>query len=102
MATKRFSPKRGFTKANIERTPAGKPVVYEILDGNATIIYAGKAKRREGPGRIADHLPDGQDPIKGGKFFRIKQMGSIHEAQEEEKRIIKREKPKYNKLEKPQ
>ncbi len=101
MAAKRFLPKRSLTKENIERTPAGKPAVYEILDDNATNIYTGKAKRGEVPSRIGDHLPDGQDPIKGGRSFRIKQMASIHEAQEEEQRIIKREKPKYNKLGRP-
>jgi len=42
-------------------------------------------------------LPGGQDPIPGAKTFQIKQKPSIAEAEKEEKKIIEKEKPKYNK-----
>jgi len=100
MATKRFSPARGFSKTNISKVPRGKPVVYELLNQNDVNIYTGSAKRPRSQERLQDHLPGGPDPIPGASKVRVKQMGSIQEAQREEKRIIEKEKPKYNKAQK--
>jgi len=97
MGTKRFSPPRKFDKTNISKVPMGKPIVYELLNKNAENIYTGSAKRLRSRERLQDHTSGGPDPIPGASNFRVKQMGSIKEAQREEKRIIEKEKPKHNK-----
>jgi len=96
MATKRFSPAGNFNKTNISKVPTGKPVVYELVGESGDNIYVGSAKRGRSQERLQDHMPGGPDPIPASKF-RVKQTGSIQEAQREEKRIIEKEKPKYNK-----
>jgi excinuclease UvrABC nuclease subunit len=97
MATKRFSPRQNFNKTGTQKAPANKPIVYKLMNKEGTNIYTGKAKRGRGPERLREHLPSGQDPISGAKTFQTKQMPSIAEAEKEEKRIIEKEKPKYNK-----
>lgn len=97
MATKRFSPTRHFDKKKIESIPQGKPVVYKIKGSRGNNIYTGSAKRGRVQARLKEHLPGGPDSIKGAAGFHIKRMRSIEEAQQEEKKIIKKEKPKYNK-----
>lgn len=97
MGTKKFSPGRSFNRTNTKKVPAGKPIVYELMNEKGTNIYTGSAKRGRGPGRLGDHLPGGQDPIPGAKTFRVKQELSIAEAEKEESEIIGKEKPKYNK-----
>lgn len=97
MATKRFSPRQSFNKTGIQKVPTGKPIVYELVNEKGTNIYTGSAKRGRGPGRLGDHLPSGKDPIPGAKTFRVKQKHSITEAEKEEKQIIGKEKPRYNK-----
>ncbi len=97
MATKKFSPSRNFNKTNIKKVPTGKPIVYKIKDSAAKNIYTGKAKRSESQERLADHLPGGQDPIPGAVTFQVKQKQLVAQARKEEKEIIKKEKPRYNK-----
>lgn len=96
MAKKRFSPKRNFSRRNISKIADGKPVVYELLNTKDKNIYTGVAKRNRPQDRLEEHLPTGPDPIPGAKSFRIKQMPSIEKAKAEEKRVIKKQKPKYN------
>jgi len=100
MRTKRFSPARNFNKTNISKVATGKPVVYQLVGESGDNIYRGSAKRLRSQERLHDHMPGGPDPIPGVTKFRVKQTGSIQEAQQEEKRIIEKEKPKYNKAQK--
>ena len=93
----KFSNKKQFKKENLYSIPNYKPVIYEINNSRGINIYTGTAKRGRVKERLKEHLTQGSDPIKGGKSFRIKQMDSIKNAQKEEQRIIKREKPKFNK-----
>lgn len=97
MATKRFSPRRNFDKTNTQKVPTNQPIVYKLLNKEGTNIYTGEAKRGRGSERLRDHLPGGQDFIQGAATFQVKQKPSTAEAEKEEKQIIKREKPKYNK-----
>jgi len=97
MIKKRFSSIKKFTKKNIENIPKNKPVIYKIKNSKGTNIYTGNAKYGRVIDRLKEHLSEGPDPIKGAKYFQIKQTNSIKNAQEEEQRIIKREKPKFNK-----
>jgi len=79
----------------IGKLPDDKPVVYKILKGG-TNMYTGTAKRGQVRQRISDHLPGGRDPVPGSKV-QIEQMTSINEAQDKERRIISRSRPRYNK-----
>jgi excinuclease UvrABC nuclease subunit len=97
MATKRFSPQRNFNKTGTQKVPTNEPIVYKLMNKEGTNIYTGTAKRGRGSERLEDHLPGGQDPIRGARTFQIKQKPSIAEAEKEEKQIIEKEKPKYNK-----
>jgi predicted GIY-YIG superfamily endonuclease len=97
MATKRFSPKRNFTKKRIESVTNDKPIVYKLLNSKDINIYTGIAKRGRVEERLKEHLPNGPDHIKGAKSFQIKKMDHIENARNEEKKIIKTETPKFNK-----
>ena len=97
MATKRFSPQRTLNKTGTQKAPTNKPIVYKLIDKKGANIYTGTAKKGRGSERLRDHLPDGQDPIPGAKSFQTKQKSSIAEAEREEKQIVDKEKPKYNK-----
>lgn len=96
MTKKRFSPKRNFNKTNIEKVSEGKPVLYELLNSKNENIYTGVAKRNRPADRLREHMSRGSDPIPSVSSFRVKQMPSINAAEAEEKRIIKKDKPKYN------
>jgi len=85
-----------FNKAGIQNLPEDKPVLYRIQTGSGNANYVGIAKRGRVQERLAEHLPDGPDAVPGAKV-QIKQMPSIAEARESEKRVIARSKPKYNK-----
>ena len=97
MGTKRFSPTRRLNKTNISNVPTGKPIVYRLLNNGGDNVYTGTAKRQRSQERLQEHMPGGPDPIPGASSFQVKQMESIKKAQQEEKRIIEKEKPKHNK-----
>jgi hypothetical protein len=97
MATKRFSPRQNFNKTGTQKAPTNKPIIYKLMDKQGINIYTGTAKRGRGPERLREHLLGGQDPIPGAKTFQIKEKPSIVQAEKEEKQIIEKEKPKYNK-----
>ena len=86
-----------FDKEGIESLAKEKPVVYDIEDSKGKILYTGSAKKGRVEQRIKEHLPGGPDPIRGGKKVRIKQKSSIADAQQSEKRAIKKNKPPFNK-----
>lgn len=96
MSQKRFSPKKNFKKTNVSKVAADKPILYKITNKKGGNIYTGIAKKGEGPDRLADHLPKGQDPVSGGKNFQIKKFDSIKDARKEEKKIIKNDQPAGN------
>ncbi|HEB35906.1 MAG TPA: hypothetical protein ENI18_08710 [Candidatus Aminicenantes bacterium] len=97
MGTKKFSPKRNFSKKNIEKILKNKPIVYKLKNAGETNLYTGIAKLGRVDDRLKEHLLGGKDPIKGARQFQTKQFKSIDQARREEKKIIKKEKPKYNK-----
>ena len=97
--TTRFSHKGSFTKININKAPANKPVIYKIKNSAGKNVYTGSAKKGRGIKRLGEHLPGSKDAIPGAKTFSIKQKPSIESAKREEKIIIKDENPKYNKQE---
>ncbi|MBY0579260.1 MAG: hypothetical protein K2P57_09445 [Burkholderiales bacterium] len=86
-----------FTNAGIESSAKDKPVVYKIEDESGKDLYTGVAKRGRVEERLKERLPDGPDPIRGGKKVTITQKAGIDEALKSEARIIKRERPPQNK-----
>ena len=86
-----------FKPDSIDTLAKDKSVVYKILNRKGENIYTGTAKRGRVPDRIKEHLPGGADPIPGGSKVQIEQKASIQDALKTEKRIISRNKPKYNK-----
>jgi len=86
-----------FTQEDINKLAQDKPVVYKLLNSKGENVYTGSSKKGQVESRIKDHLPRGSDPVPGVKKVRIEQHDSISEAQESEKRIISRSKPKHNK-----
>ncbi len=88
MATK----KTKYNPQGIENIPKDKPVVYRIKTAAGTDNYIGIAKRGRAQERITEHLSEIP-----GATVQIEQMGSIGDARDKEARLIKRNKPKYNK-----
>jgi len=86
-----------FDQGGINDLAKDKPVVYKIEDSKGNNIYTGIAKRGRVGGRLKEHLPGGQDPIRGGSKVKIQQKPSIGDAQKSEARIIKRQQPPQNK-----
>jgi hypothetical protein len=84
-----------FNKSGIGKLPDNKPALYRIQTAGGKTNYAGVAKRGRVQERLEEHLPGGKDPVPGTKV-RIKQMGSIAEAEAKEARVIARSQPKYN------
>jgi len=81
MPKSRFSGKKPFKK---DRTiPNNKPILYKILNSGGNNFYTGTAKKVREQHRLEEHLPGSKDTIKGGKFFRYKQMPSIKNDQKE-------------------
>lgn len=80
-----------FNKTDIPKLADEKPVVYRIQTDGGKDNYVGIAKRGRVGERIAEHL--GEVP---GAKVKIEQHTSIVDARASEKRIIKRQQPKYN------
>ena len=85
-----------FNKTGIEKLPDNKPVIYCIQTGAGGNNYIGVAKRGRVQERIGEHLPGAKDSVPGAKV-QIQQVSSIREAERQEKQIIGRSQPPYNK-----
>ena len=86
-----------FDESGIEALAKNKPVVYDIQDDKGKTLYTGVAKRGRVEDRLKEHLPNGPDPIQGGKKVKIQQKPSIAKAEEAEARAIKKKQPPQNK-----
>ncbi|HJP19406.1 MAG TPA: GIY-YIG nuclease family protein [Nitrospinota bacterium] len=86
-----------FNKEGIDGLAKDKPVVYNIENKNGKTLYTGVAKKGRVEDRLKEHLPSGQDPVRGGAKVKIQQKSSIDEALKSEARIIKSQKPPQNK-----
>lgn len=84
-----------FNKTGIGKLPGDKPVVYKIQTEGRANNYTGIAKRGRVQERLIEHLPGGKDYVPGSKV-QIEQVSSVREAREKERRILARNKPKYN------
>lgn len=94
MATKKFSPARTITKANLEKVPADKPGVYRIKDARDNILYVGMAKGTRLNDRIAEHKGE----FAGGTKFQYRTTSSKEAAERLERKEIREIKPPRNKI----
>lgn len=85
-----------FNKSGIENVPNNRPVVYKISSDGGRNNYTGIAQRGRVQDRLAEHLPNGKDPVPG-KRVQIEQTSGIESARQKEANIIKNVQPKYNK-----
>ena len=81
-----------YNKSSINKLSDDKPVLYKIRTESGKVSYAGTAKRGRVTERIGEHL--GEIP---GASVSVEQFDSIVDARAKEKKVIKRDKPKYNK-----
>ena len=88
-----------FSKKGISGLSATKPIVYKLQTASGNTNYIGIAKKGRVRARLGEHLPGGPDPIPGARV-RIRQYPSISLTSAAEKRAIKVNKPKYNKMHK--
>ena len=86
-----------FDEKGIEGLAKDKPVVYDIEDKSGKTLYTGVAKKGRVEDRLKEHLPGGQDPIRGGSKVKIRQKASIADAEKAEARAIKKNQPPQNK-----
>jgi hypothetical protein len=84
-----------FNQSGIEKLPNNRPVIYRIGTDGGKDNYIGVAKRGRVQERIQEHLPGSKDYIPGSKV-QIEQMQSFRQAEQKERKIIKKEQPKYN------
>lgn len=84
------------TPADIKALSNDKPVVYIFKNKNGSNIYTGSAKRGRVQARILEHLK-GPGEFPGAASVEIRQFPTIGDAEKSESRIIKLNKPKFNK-----
>jgi len=82
-----------YDKEGISQLPNNMPALYRIKNSKGNDNYVGVARRSNVRDRISDHL--GRIP---GTKIEIEQFRSIKDAKKKEANVIKRNKPKYNKL----
>jgi len=97
MSKIKFIHKGNLNKSNINKLSKNKPIIYKLKSSSGENIYTGVAKRGRSIDRLLEHLLGAKDSISGAKSFSIKQKNTIKSAELEEKQIIKKEKPKFNK-----
>jgi excinuclease UvrABC nuclease subunit len=92
----KFSRTQKFTKDNILEIPKNKAIVYKIKNAKGVNLYTGVAGRGRVQKRLMEHKKLKKEIIPGGTRFQIAQVKTKDRAEQIEKRIIKKEKPKFN------
>ena len=92
----KFKNTQKFTKANINKIPNNKAIIYKIKNAKGDNIYTGIAGRGRGQDRLTEHKDIVKEKIPGGSKFQITQVKNKDIARKIEKQIIKKEQPKFN------
>lgn len=82
-----------YNDSGIDQIPNTKPVLYKIKTASGKTNYTGIAKKGRARERIREHI--GEIP---STKVEIEQFSSIDDAKKKEANVIKRSKPKYNKV----
>lgn len=96
----KFKSTQSFTKANINKVPQSKAIVYKIKTTIGKNIYTGIAGRNRCQDRLLEHRTLKKENIPGGTKFQYLQVKNKNIAEKIEKRIIRTEQPKFNKVNK--
>ena len=91
---KRMGAKKPFSNKNVNSVP-DQSGVYNLINQQGDIVYTGLAGARRLRGRLKEHLD--QEDIPGAAQFQVRPTRSTAEAKKVEEKLIKRNKPKYNK-----
>ena len=92
----KFSKTQKFTKENIKKLPENKAIVYKIKNTARENLYTGIAGRRRGQDRLLEHKEIKKEKIPGGTQFQFAQVKNKDRAEQIEKQVIRKEKPKFN------
>jgi len=92
----KFSRAQKFTKNNVLKVPKNKAIVYKIKNAKGENLYTGVAGRGRVQKRLMEHKKLKKEIIPGGTRFQITQVKTKDRAEQIEKQIIKKEKPKFN------
>lgn len=84
-----------FSKKGIIALPTSKPGVYIIKNNNGTNMFTGIAKRGQVHETLASHFYGGEKYIPGA-WVTFQQFNNLTEANAELKKVLERDKPKYN------
>lgn len=93
----KFSRTQKFTKGNITKVPENKAIIYKIKDKGDDNLYTGIAGRGRPQDRLLEHKELKKEKIPEGTRFQFAQVKTKDLAHIIEKRIIKKEKPEFNK-----
>jgi len=91
-----FNRTQKFTKANIEKIPENKAIVYKIKNATGKNLYTGIAGRNRAQDRLLEHKELKSEKIAGGTRFQYAQTKTKDRAEQIEKQIIRKEHPKFN------
>jgi len=92
----KFSRIQKFTNANIKKVPEGKAIIYKLKNATGKNLYTGIAGRGRGQDRLFEHKELKKEKIPGATKFQIARAKTKDRAEQIEKQIIKKEKPKFN------
>lgn len=92
----KFNRTQKFTKANIEKVPGDKPVVYKLKNTTRENLYTGVAGRGRTQDRLIEHKELKRKKVPGATHFQFAQVKNKDRAEQIEKQIIKKEQPKFN------
>jgi hypothetical protein len=92
----KFNRTQKFTKENIQKIPKDKAIIYKIKNAKGVNLYTGISGRGRVQKRLMEHKKLKKEIIPGGTRFQIAQVKTKDRAEQIEKQIIKKEKPKFN------
>ena len=88
--------KKKFSKETITKIPKNKPQVYKLHNSKDDLLYVGTAKKDRISERLLEHKKEPK--FKSISKFTTTNYKSKEQAKKAETRIIKKEKPKLNKI----
>lgn len=92
----KFNRAQKFTKENIKEVPKDKAIIYKVKNIAGENLYTGIAGRGRVQDRLMEHKTLKRELIPGGTRFQIAQVKNKDRAEQIEKQIIRKEKPKFN------
>lgn len=92
----KFNRTQKFTKENIAKLPENKAIIYKLKTGDGENLYTGIAGRGRGQDRLLEHKEIKKEKIDGATKFQIAQVKTKDRAEQIERQIIRKERPRFN------